>query len=129
MTDGRLFKVVMLEALEQGCKVWWVKELQQSLVKFGWKGLNAKAVSGLTMNEVKQVLKDIAWREVTEVWREAAREQPKLEVIGSLMDAECKARCVEIECKMQSRMMVKLQGGTAELRVETGRWCGLSRGK
>ena len=45
------------------------------------------------------------------------------------MDAECKARCVEIECKMQRRMMVKLRGGTAELRVETGRWCGLSRGE
>ena len=29
MTDGRLLKVVMLEALEVGCKVWWVKELQQ----------------------------------------------------------------------------------------------------
>ena len=75
------------------------------------------------------MLKDIVWREVREVWREAAREWPKLEVIGSLMDAKCKARCVEIECKMQRRMMVKLRGGTAELRVETGRWCGLSRGE
>ena len=54
------------------------------------------------------MLKDIAWREVREVWREAARERPKLEVTRSLMDAECKARCVEIECKMQRRMMVKL---------------------
>ena len=129
MTDGRLLKDVMLEAFEVGCKVWWVKELQQSLVTFGWKGLDAEAVSGLPMKEVKQVLKDITWREVREVWREAARERPKLEVIGSLVDAECKARCVEIECKMQRRMMVKLRGGTAELRVETGRWCGLSRGE
>ena len=83
MTDGRLLKVVMLEALEVGCKVRWVKELQQSLVRFKWKGLDAEAVSGLTLKEVKQVLKDIAWREVREVWREAARERPKLEVIGS----------------------------------------------
>ena len=36
-------------------------------------------------------------------------EQPKLEVIESLMDAKCKAWCVEIECKMQRRMMVKLR--------------------
>ena len=129
MTDGRLLKVVMLEALEVGCKVRLVKELQQSLVRFGWKGLDAEAISRLTMKEVKQVLKNIAWREVREVWREAARERPKLEVIGSLMDAECKAQCVEIECKMQRRMMVKLRRGTAELRVETGRWCGLSRGE
>ena len=48
------------------------------------------------MKEVKQVLKDRAWRDVREVWREAAREWPKLEVIGSLIDAECKARCVDI---------------------------------
>ena len=68
-----------------------VKELQQSLVRFGWKGLDAEAASGLTMKEVKQVLKGIDGREVREVWREAARERPKLEVIGSLMDAECKA--------------------------------------
>ena len=105
MSDGRLLKIVMLEALEVWCKVRWVKELQQSLVRFRWKGLDAEAVSGLTMKEVKQVLKDIAWREVREGWREAARERPKLEVIGSLMDAECKVRCVEIECKIQRRMM------------------------
>ena len=54
---------------------------------------------------------------------------PKLKVIGSLMDTECKARYAEIECKMQKRMMVKLRGGTSKLRVETGRWCGLSRGE
>ena len=28
------------------------------------EGLDAEAMSGLTMKEVKQVLKDIAWREV-----------------------------------------------------------------
>ena len=43
------------------------------------------------------------------------------------MDCECKARCVEIDCKRQRRMLMKLRGGTAELRIETGRWCGLRR--
>ena len=105
MTDSRLMKVVMCEAMEVGCKVRWVKELQQSLVRFGQKGIDAEAMSGLTMKELKQVLKDKAWREMREVWREAARERPELEVILSLMNAECKARCVEIECKMQRRMM------------------------
>ena len=42
------------------------------------------------------------------------------------MDRECKSRCVEIVCKRQ-RMLVKLRGGMAELRIEAGRWCGLSR--
>ena len=43
MTDGKLLKVVMLEALEVGCKGRWVKELQQSLVRFRWKVLDAEA--------------------------------------------------------------------------------------
>ena len=40
------------------------------ITKFGevsMEGLDTEAVSGLTMKEVKQVLNDIAWREVREV--------------------------------------------------------------
>ena len=36
MDDDRLVKVVMLEVLESGSKVRWVKDLQQGLEKFGW---------------------------------------------------------------------------------------------
>ena len=43
------------------------------------------------------------------------------------MDCECKKRCVDISRKRQTRMLVKLRGGTAELEIETRRWCGLSR--
>ena len=60
-----------------------------------------------------------------EVWREEAKGQSKLVMIGRLMDYECKARCVEVECKRQRSMLVKLREGTAELRIETGRWRGL----
>ena len=35
MNDNRLVKVVMLEAVEVGSKVKWVKDLQQSLEKLG----------------------------------------------------------------------------------------------
>ena len=34
---------------------------------------------------------------------------------------------MEIDCKRQRRMLMKLRGGTAEMRIETGRWCGLRR--
>ena len=37
MGEGRMLKVVMMEALEQGSKVKWVKDLWQSLEMFGWK--------------------------------------------------------------------------------------------
>ena len=84
-----------------------------------------EALSGLMVREVKQILKYIAWRKVREVWREEARAQSKLVMIGRLMDYGCKAQCVEVDCKRQRGMLAKLRGGTAELRIETGRWRGL----
>ena len=94
MNDNRLVKVVMLEALEVGSKVKWVKDLQQSLEKLGWRGLNVVALDGLTIKEVKQLLKDTAWRRVKAAWREKAEGSSKLELTRKLMDNECKARCV-----------------------------------
>ena len=52
MNDDRLVKVVMLEALEIGSKVRWIKDLQQSLEKLGWRELNVVALDGLTIKEV-----------------------------------------------------------------------------
>ena len=69
----------------------------------------------------------MALRRAREGWREEARARPKLEVMGRLMDCRCEARCVEVDCKRQRRMLMKLRGGTAELRIESGRWCGLRR--
>ena len=61
MDDDRLVKVIMLEAfLEIGSKVRWVKDLQKSLEKLRWRGLNVVALDGLTTKEVKQLLKDTA---------------------------------------------------------------------
>ena len=42
-------------------------------------------------------------------------------MIERLINYECKARCVEVNCKRQRSMLAKLRGGTAELRNETGR--------
>ena len=39
MNDDRLMKMVMLEALELGSKVQWVKNLHQDLEKCEWRGL------------------------------------------------------------------------------------------
>ena len=41
-------------------------------------------------------------------------------MIGRLMNYECKARCVEVDCKRQRSMLVKFRGGTAEMRIEMG---------
>ena len=73
MDDDRLVKVVMLEVLEIGSKVRWMKDLPQSLETLGWTGLNVVALDGLAIKEVKQLLKDTAWRRVRAVWREKAK--------------------------------------------------------
>ena len=43
------------------------------------------------------------------------------------MDCRREARCVYVDFKRQRRMLMKLRGGTAELRIETSRWCELRR--
>ena len=93
----------------------------------GWQGLDMQALGGLSLSEVKHILKCMEWRRAREGWREEAKVRPKLEVMGRLMDCRCEARCVEVDCKRQRRMLMKLRGGMAELQIETGRWCGLWR--
>ena len=111
MNDHRLVKVVMLEALEIGSKVKWVKDLQRSLEMLGWRGLNVVPLDGLTIKEVKQLLKNTAWWKVKALWREKAKGSSKLEMTGKLMDNDCKAHCVGMDCKRRRRMMAKLRGG------------------
>ena len=94
--EGRLLKEVMREAMKLGSRVEWVKDLRMGLDAFGWRGLDMQALSELLMNEVKHILKCMAWRRVREGWREETRARPKMEVMGRLMDCECKARCVKM---------------------------------
>ena len=46
MANGRLLKMVMIEALELGSKVKWVKDLWQSLKVYGWKELDEGSEAG-----------------------------------------------------------------------------------
>ena len=70
-----------------------------------------EALSGVPMRKVKLALKAIACRKVREVWREEARGRSKQVMIGRLMDYECKARCVEVDCKRLRSMLAKLMEG------------------
>ena len=36
-------------------------------------------------------------------------------------------RCMDVKCKRLRRMLAMLRGGSAALRIETGRWNGLKR--
>ena len=61
-----MVKEVMREAMKLGSRVKWVKDLWMALEAFGWQGLDIQALSGISMNEVKHILKCMAWRRARE---------------------------------------------------------------
>ncbi len=70
-----------------GGRVQYVKDLRTGLEAFhGWQGLDMQALSGLSLSEVKHILKYMVWRRAREGWREEARARPKLKEMGRLMD-------------------------------------------
>ena len=82
---------------------------------FGWEGLRPEGLNDLSMREVRQMLRDVAWREgkgqqVTRNWQKYR-----------------KVWYVEVKCKGRRRILVQLRDGTAALEVETGRWQGFRR--
>ena len=81
----------------------------------------------LSSGEIRQMLRDSAWRMVREAWDAEIQEQSKLGVVKGLLECGCQSRCVDVGSKRIQRMLAKLRGGTAELRVETGRWNGLKK--
>ena len=56
----------MREAMKFGGRVQWVKDLRMGLEAFGWQGLDMQAFSGLSLSEVKHILKCTAWRRAWE---------------------------------------------------------------
>ena len=83
-------------------------------------------LDGLTIQEVKTI-EGYSMAESKSSLEGVGKGEFKVRNDWELMDNECKARCVGMDCKNCRRMMVKLRGGMAELRIETGRWRGLKR--
>ncbi len=46
--------------MEREDEVRWKQDLERSLRKFGWGGLGTEGLSSLSMNQVKQMLKDVS---------------------------------------------------------------------
>ena len=103
------------------------QDLERSLGMFGWVGLGAIGLCSLSLNEVRQMPRDVAWRQVVESWRVEARSHSKIVEVWKLIEKGCEARCVEVKCMRKRRIMTKLRGGTAGLEIEMGRWWGISR--
>ena len=80
---------------------------------------------GVPLDEVEYMLRDGAWREVNKARIMEAEGRSKLGMVKHLMEGGCRARCVQVARKGLRQIVAKLRGGSAELRVETGRWIGL----
>ena len=65
----------------------WLEDLRCSLEKFGWSSEVMEKLDGVSVNEVKRMLRDCVWREVKETWMTEAQGRPKLGVIKSPMDS------------------------------------------
>ena len=106
-----------------------MEDLKCSLEMLGWANevYVVEKLEGLTVSEVGQMLKDCAWREVKKGWMTEAQERSKLSVLQNLMEGGGKARCLQIERKGLRRILSKLRGDTAGLRLETSRWMGIKQ--
>ena len=93
--------------------------MEKSLRMFGCEGLGAEGLSSLSLNKLRQMLRDVAWRQVVESWRVEARSYSKLVEVGKVIEKGCKERCVEVKRKRKRRILTKLRGGTAAWRL---RW-------
>ena len=51
--------------------------MEKGLRMFGWEGLRAEGLNSLSKSEVRQMLRNVAWREAVNSWREEARSHSK----------------------------------------------------
>ena len=69
------------------------------------------SVKSMSNAEVKHMLKNCTWREVTTMLAEELEEQPRLCVLKQLVRGGFEARCVGVRRKKIRRILTKLRGG------------------
>ena len=108
--DDRLVRQVALEVQRMSGKVRWLKELEQSLEKFEWQNVRMEDLERMPLGEVKCMLTDSAVWVVKQEWEEEAKIGSKLQMMGKLMEYDCKVRCVETGRKNLRQVLVTLGG-------------------
>ena len=61
--------------------------------------MRAEGLNSLSMSEVRQMLRDVAWREAVDSWREEARGHSKLAEVQKLIEKGYEVQCVEVKCR------------------------------
>ena len=102
-------------------------KLQECFKSFGWCGVGAEEVRGLSSVEIKAMLETCAKRLIEDEWACELSTKPKLATLRLLKEKGSESRCLDVASKTQRRRMMMLRGGTAPLMIESGRWRGLPR--
>ena len=87
---------------------------------FGWDDVRLDSLKGMSNAEVKHMIKNCAWREVTTTWEEELEERPKPCVLKELVSGGFEARSVGVRRKMR-RILTKLRGGGGGVQ-QSCRW-------
>ena len=117
--EGRILRAAVLEAAKSGGG--WMKNLKKYLECFGWCGIGAEEVKGLSCREITMMLQACARRKVEDEWDGELATKPKLALLKLLKEKGGESRCLDVADKGKRRMMMMIRGGTAPLRVECGR--------
>ena len=115
--EKRIVRLVALDDWECQNKIIykWVEDVMDSLEKFGWSSGMVEKLEDVSLGKVGYILRDCAWPEVNKAWMREADERSKLGMVKNLMEGA--RRCVQMAREELRRIMAKLRGGTAELRV------------
>ena len=73
-----------------GCNL-YIRDLEQSLGELGWKGVSVEDMRRLSSGEIRQMLRDSAWRMVREAWDAEIQERSKLGVVKGLLECGCQS--------------------------------------
>jgi len=123
----RLVQRLALSAMRTpgiGC---WIRKLRACFSDFGWQDYECVSLSGISGGQLREMLYNIAARQVERVWAEDLDRRAKLSILNSMWVNGLTGRCWKIKEKSQRRALMMLRGGSAALQIETGRWRGIPR--
>ena len=96
-------------------------KLQECLKSFGWCGVGAEEVHGLSSGEIKAMLETCAKRMIGNEFACELSTKPKLANFGATKRKASESQCLDVASKSQRQvMMMMLRGGTAPLMIESG---------
>ena len=96
-------------------------KLQECLKSFGWCGVGAEEVHGLSSGEIKAMLETCAKRMIGNEFACELSTKPKLANFGATKRKASESQCLDVASKSQRQvMMMMLRGGAAPLMIESG---------